>query len=94
MTLAALKKEVLQLPIAQRLKLADAVYESLPSAREPLKFEELEKRADEALSGSAKMISAEEFNRETAELLAKIARRRRKTVPWQVLKRELDESHG
>jgi putative addiction module component (TIGR02574 family) len=76
MNLAALKKEVLQLPTAQRIKLAEAVYESLPSAREPLTFEELEKRADEALAGSAEMISAEQFHRETRELVRKIARRR------------------
>ncbi len=78
MTLAALKKEVLQLPLAQRIKLADAVYESLPSAREPLTLEELEKRADEALSGSVKVIPAEQFHREARALVGKIARRRAK----------------
>ena len=79
MTLTALKKEVLQLPVAQRIKLANAVFESLPSPRKALSLEELEKRADEALSGSAKMISAEQFDRETEELLNKLARQRRKS---------------
>jgi putative addiction module component (TIGR02574 family) len=76
MTLAALKKEVLRLPLNQRIKLANAVFESLPSAREPLTFEELEKRADEALSGSVKMIPAEQFHREARTLVKRIARRR------------------
>jgi len=78
MTLAALKKEVLRLPLNQRLKLAEAVYESVPSAHEPLPFEEMEKRADEALSGSVKMIPAEQFHREARALVKKIARRRKK----------------
>ncbi|MCE0521782.1 MAG: addiction module protein [Methylacidiphilales bacterium] len=79
MTLTALKKEVLRLPVAQRIKLANAVFESLPSHRKALSFEELDKRADEALSGSVKMISAEQFDRETEELLNKLARQRRKS---------------
>ncbi len=78
MTLAALKKEVLRLPVNQRLKLADAVYKSLPSAPEPLTFEQLEKRADEALSGSVEMIPAELFHREARALVRKIALRRAK----------------
>jgi hypothetical protein len=79
MTLTALKKEVLQLPVAQRVRLANAVFESLPSHRKALSFEEMEKRADEALSGSVKMISAKEFDRETEALLNKLARQRRKS---------------
>jgi hypothetical protein len=79
MTLTALKKEVLRLPLAQRVRLANAVFESLPPAREALSFAEMEERADEALSGSVKMISAKEFDRETEELLNKIARQRRKS---------------
>ena len=94
MTLAALKKEVLRLPLAQRIKLADALYESLPSVREPLTFEVLEKRAEEALSGSVKMYDAEEVFSDARKLVQKIARQRRKAVPWQALRRELDELHG
>ena len=79
MTLTALKKEVLQLPLAQRVRLANAVFESLPSHRKALSLEEMEKRAEEALSGSVKMISAEQFDRETEELLNKLARKPRKS---------------
>jgi hypothetical protein len=78
MTLTALKKEVLQLPAAQRIKLANAVFESLPPAREALSFAEMEKRADEALSGSVKMIGANEFHEGARKLINKIARQRAK----------------
>ena len=70
----ALKKEVLRLPQAQRVKLANALFESLPSAREPLSFAEREKRAGEALSGSVKMIGADEFHEGARKLVDKIAR--------------------
>jgi len=76
MTLAALKKEVLRLPLEQRLKLADAVYESVPSAPKPLSFEEREKRAEEALSGSVKMYDADEVFTDARKLVEKIARQR------------------
>jgi hypothetical protein len=78
MTLTALKKEVLQLPTAQRIKLANAVFESLPPAREALSFAERERRAEEALSGSVKMISADEFYEGARKLVDKIARQRPK----------------
>jgi hypothetical protein len=76
MTLAALKKEVLQLPAIQRVKLANAVLESLPSARKPLTFAEREKRADEALSGSVSMTGADEFHQGARKLISQIARKR------------------
>ena len=78
MTLAALKREVLQLSLSQRVKIANAVFESLPSPKKALSVEELERRGDEALSGSAKVVSAEQFDRETEQLLNKLARQRRK----------------
>jgi len=78
MTLAALKKEVLRLPLAQRVRLANAVFESLPSPRKALSFEEMEKRAEEALSGSVKMISADEFHEGARKLINKLARQRAK----------------
>jgi hypothetical protein len=78
MTLTALKKEVLQLPKAQRVKLANALFESLPSARTGLSFEERERRAGEALSGSVTMIGADEFHEGARQLIDKIARRRGK----------------
>ncbi|HEV3271201.1 MAG TPA: hypothetical protein VGZ93_03375 [Candidatus Methylacidiphilales bacterium] len=76
MTLTALKKEALQLPAAQRIKLANAVFESLPPAREALSFAERERRAEEALSSSVKMIGADEFHEGARKLVDKIARRR------------------
>jgi len=76
MTLAALKKEVLQLSVAQRVRLANAVFESLPTEREALSFVEMEKRADEALSGSVKMIAADEFHKGARKLSNQIARQR------------------
>ena len=78
MTLTALKKEVLRLPLAQRVKLANAVFESLPSVRGPLSFEERERRAEEALTGSVKMIPADEFHAGARKLVDKLARQRLK----------------
>jgi putative addiction module component (TIGR02574 family) len=78
MTLTALRREVLQLPAAQRIKLVNAVFESLPPAREALSFAEMEKRADDALSGSVKMIDADEFHKDARKLIDKIARQRAK----------------
>lgn len=78
MTLTALKKEVLRLPLAQRVRLANAVFESLPPVRKALSFAEREKRAEEALSGSVKMISADEFHAGARKLVDKIARQRLK----------------
>jgi hypothetical protein len=78
MTLTALKKEVLRLPVEQRVRLANAVFESLPSAREALSFAERERRAEEALSGSVKMIGADEFHEGARKLIDKIARQRAK----------------
>ena len=72
----ALKKEVLQLPQAERVKLANALFESLPPARKALDFVEMEKRADEALSGSVKMIGSDDFHRGARNLIDKIARQR------------------
>jgi hypothetical protein len=74
MTLAALKKEVLRLPISQRVQVADAVFGSLPVLRPPLSFEEREKRADEALSSSATVIGADECYAGARKLIGKIAR--------------------
>jgi hypothetical protein len=76
MTLAALKKEVLQLSTAQRIKLANAVFESLPSARDPLSFAERERRAEEALSGAVEMVDATEFYAGARKLVEKIAQQR------------------
>jgi putative addiction module component (TIGR02574 family) len=68
MTLAAVKKLAIKLPLRQRLKLAEAMLETLPPLREPVTLEELERRADEVLSGKVKAISSEEFDRDLAEM--------------------------
>jgi len=68
MTLAAVKKLAIQLPLRQRMKLADTLLESIPPMREPVTLAELERRADEVLSGKVKGISGEEFDRDLAEM--------------------------
>jgi hypothetical protein len=80
MTLATLKKEVLRLPKSQRVKLANALFESLPPARGVLSFTERERRASEALAGSVKMTGADEFHEGARKLVEKIARRRGKRL--------------
>jgi len=76
MTLALLKREALKLPTAQRLKLASVLFESAPAPRSAPSFEEIERRADEALSGKIKMISAVESKARIDRLMAKIKRDR------------------
>jgi len=56
MSLTLLKQEALKLPKAQRLKLASALLDSVPTAEEPLTLEELDRRADELKSGKVKGI--------------------------------------
>ena len=68
MTLAAIKKLAVKLPLKQRIKLAEAMWESIPPMREPVTLAELERRADEVFSGKVKAISEEEFDRELAEM--------------------------
>lgn len=79
MTLTALEKVVLDLPEDQRVKLANALFASLPPQREALKFAEMERRADEALSGEAEMIPAPEFHAGVKQLIISKAHDRRKS---------------
>jgi len=62
MTLVTLKKAALKLPENQRMKLANALVESLPPHREAVTFEDLERRADEVISGKVKAVSSEAFD--------------------------------
>ncbi len=81
MTLALLKKEALKLPKAQRLSLAGALLESAPAPRSIPSYDEIEERAEEALSGKVKMISAEESSARIERLMAKIkADRQRRRI--------------
>jgi putative addiction module component (TIGR02574 family) len=77
MTLATLKKAALQLPENQRMKLANALMESLPPHREPVTFEELERRADEVISGKVKAVSSEEFDAGIDRLMQGFAQKRK-----------------
>ncbi len=69
MTLTALEKVALDLPEKQRVKLANALFASLPPHREALSFTEMERRADAALSGTAEMIPAQEFHAGVRDLI-------------------------
>jgi putative addiction module component (TIGR02574 family) len=68
MTLAAVKKLAIKLPPKQRMQLADALYESLPLLRGSVGLAELERRADEVISGKVKGIPWEEFEQELTEM--------------------------
>jgi len=63
MTLAAVKKLAIKLPLRQRMKLANALYESLPILPLPgsVGLAELERRADEVESGKVKGVPVDEF---------------------------------
>ena len=76
MTLTAIKKLAIKLPLAQRLKLADAMWKSIPPMREPLTLEELEARVEEIESGKVKAISNEQFDEELALLEKEIFHKR------------------
>ncbi len=76
MTLAAVKKLAIKLSLADRLKLADALWESVPPMREPVTLAELERRADEVDSGKATLVSSEEFDANLAQLAKSLRRKR------------------
>jgi hypothetical protein len=75
-SITQLKREALKLPKAQRLKLAGLLLESAPAPRPAPSVEEIERRADEALSGKVKMISAQESKDRIDRLMSKIKRER------------------
>jgi putative addiction module component (TIGR02574 family) len=76
MTRAAIQKLAIRLPVPERLKLADALLESVPPMRDPVTLAELERRADEVESGKATLISSEKFDAELARLEAPLHPRR------------------
>jgi hypothetical protein len=76
MSLTLLKREALKLPKAQRLKLASVLLDSVPAERFVPSYEEIERRADEALSGKVKMVSANESKARIDRLMSKIKRDR------------------
>ena len=76
MTLAAVKKLAIKLPPQQRLRLADALYESLPILPGSVGLAELERRADEVISGKVKGVPWEEVERELEEMRKSITPKR------------------
>ena len=68
MTLAAAKKLILKLPPSQRVKFADVLYDSVPVFPGSVGLEELERRAEEVISGKVKGIPWEEVERELREM--------------------------
>lgn len=64
------------LPPAQRMKLADALLETIPPLRKPITLAELEARADEVISGKVKGVPGEDFDRELAEMEKSIIQKR------------------
>ena len=76
MTLAAVKKIAIKLPPKQRLQLADALYDSVPVLPGSVGLAELERRADEVISGKVKGIPWEEFERELQETRKSITPKR------------------
>jgi hypothetical protein len=76
MSLTLLKREALKLPKAQRLKLASVLLDSVPAERAVPSYDEIERRADEALSGKVKIVSAVESKARIDRLMSKIKRDR------------------
>jgi putative addiction module component (TIGR02574 family) len=76
MTLADVKKLAVQLPPAQRMKLADALLDTIPPMRKPVTLAELEARIDEVASGKVKAVSGEIFDAELDEMEKSIGQRR------------------
>jgi len=81
MTLAAVKKLAVQLPLKQRIQLANALYETVPPMRGPSSIAELERRADEVLSGKVKPITWGEFQRDLDEMRESIKAGRANVAP-------------
>ncbi len=68
MTLASVKKLAIQRPEVERMKLAEALLQSLPPMREPVTLAELEARADAVISGKVAAISEKQFDRSLSEM--------------------------
>jgi putative addiction module component (TIGR02574 family) len=76
MTLAAIQRLANELPLAERLELAEHLWNSIPPMRQSLTLAELEARVDEIESGKVKAISAQEFDVELAQLEKEILHKR------------------
>ncbi|MCE0523546.1 MAG: addiction module protein [Methylacidiphilales bacterium] len=76
MTLASVKKLAVQLPPAQRMKLADVLLGTLPPMRKPVTLAELERRIDEVESGKVKAVPGDVFDADLEEMEKSIRQRR------------------
>jgi putative addiction module component (TIGR02574 family) len=76
MTLAAVIKLASQLPLADRLALAEDMWKSIPPLRQSLTLAELEARVDDIESGRVKAMSSDEFDAELAQLENEIFHKR------------------
>ncbi len=81
MTLTAVKKLAIKLPLKQRLKLADALYDSAPVLPRSVGLAELERRADEVISGKVKAVTWDEFQRDLDEMRKSIKPARATAAP-------------
>ncbi len=77
MTLAAVKKLAIQLPLRQRMQLANALYESVSPMRGPSSIAEMEARLEEVESGKVKPISGKDFLAELDQMIGSVRRKRR-----------------
>ena len=68
MTLTAVKKMAFQLPETQRVKLVNALLNTIQPHREPITLQELERRADEVECGKVKPVSSAKFDAHIARL--------------------------
>jgi putative addiction module component (TIGR02574 family) len=76
MTLAAVEKLAIKLPLRQRMKLANMLLGSIPPMRESVTLQELERRADEVEAGTVKTVSYRTFAKDLAKMKKSIGQRR------------------
>jgi hypothetical protein len=69
MTMTALTREALNLPLKQRTQLVGQLLESLHTTEDPLTSQEIEKRRKEAVMGKVKLIPAAQVFAEIRKLL-------------------------
>ena len=76
MTLAAAKKLIFKLPLKKRLQFADEIYDSAPILPGSVGIEELERRAEEVISGKVKGIPWEKVKRDLEDMRKSITPKR------------------
>ncbi len=76
MTLAAVKKLAIKLPLQNRVKLAAAIWDSIPPEQESDVMAEVERRIDEVESGRVKPLTWHQFARELDKMEQSISHKR------------------